>query len=408
MAESVSKIPKAVSDPRFRAGRRLLTEAHQSEAAIQVFASLLQEAEKSYGVESIETAPVFYEYGNALFRHNAASLDDDRNDDEGSSGGSKEKATDVSALQNRREAAAAAAEKRSQKPCEEESSHDGDKKPAAVSSQPDNGDNIKGETPEPEQKVVVGDEDEGDEGDDEDDEEEDEEDKDDEDIQLSLEMMENAYSILEEYLEKDSGDHNSSITPSARDYRDWAWEQQSRVLTGIGDVLSTMERHADAAHTYFRALELRQERLEQVFGNTGGDNKDQKKTTIEYMRARRLIVESNILIAHEFLKCTPGADVVTTETKAMIVRAAERVDYARGYYETARDELHTTISLHAQLSATGAAGGNDDTANDLTKEKENICYASTMVMDVGVQLARIDEENQAAESKQPVKKKAKR
>lgn len=438
-AVSSQGVPKAVIDPRFRAGRRLLTEAHQSEAAIQVFSSLLQEAEKAYGAESIETAPVFYEYGNALFRHYVASLVDDKKQQQGAdddttttraAASTVKVEMDTPALQKRREAAAAAAELRFQKPSAE-SNHDGDKKPAAIPSQPENGD-IKGEPEtissnksnnknETEEKsgVIHNDLDKGQKEADQDGEadnneiegdDDDEEEEDDDDIQLSLEMMETAYSILDEYLEK-MGDPTSSNTQS-RNYRDWAWEQQSRVLTGIGDVLSTMERHADAADTYLRALALRQERLEQEFGGNNHDKDDKKKMAVEYLRARRLIVESNILIAHEFLACSPDSDVVTTETKAIIVRAAERVDFAREYYNTAQDELQETALLLGQLTGAAAVGGgsgdDDGKKNDLAKEKNNIMHIATLVMGAGMQLAQIDEEKQAAESQRPVKKKAKR
>jgi tetratricopeptide (TPR) repeat protein len=432
-AAAAAEIPKVVNDPRFRAGRRLLTEAHQSEAAIQVFASLLKEAEKAYGTvaggATIEMAPVFYEYGNALFRHyeaTAASLDDD--DDEEQQQGADDTSTTTATVKvegtasssetpamqkKRREAAAAAAEKRFQqekKPSGEVSASpdDGDKKPAAVPSQPKNGDS-KGEGPETistsnKEQKEIGQDAQADKNE----AEQDDEGDDDEDIQLSLEMMEEAYSIIEEYLEKsDTGDNAQAGAPP--NYRDWAWEQQSRVLTGIADVLSTMGRHADAADAYIRALELRKERLQQVFdSNNDNDDGDKKKMTVDYLRARRLIVESNTLIAHEFLQCDPDSDVVTIETKALIVRAAERVDYARTYYENAREALQETVLLLAQLTAAARV----DDGEGLAKEKENVCFASTLVMDVGMQLAQIDdEEKHASESlqqQQPVKKKAKR
>ena len=36
---------------------------------------------------------------------------------------------------------------------------------------------------------------------------------------------------------------------------------------------------------------------------------------------------------------------MTTESKDVLVKAAERVDYARGYYDKARDELQETVLL---------------------------------------------------------------
>jgi hypothetical protein len=51
-------------------------------------------------------------------------------------------------------------------------------------------------------------------------------------------MMENSFSILDDY--KDD-------TTSHTEYVEWVQEQLPRVLLGIGDTLSALERHADAA-----------------------------------------------------------------------------------------------------------------------------------------------------------------
>jgi hypothetical protein len=80
----------------------------------------------------------------------------------------------------------------------------------------------------------------------------------------------------------------------------------------------------------------------------------------------------------------------------LIVSAAERVDYARGYYDKARDELQEVVLLMGEIAAQGG---------DVGKEKEDVCFAATMVMGVGTNLAQIDEE--AAEQEPATKKQKK-
>jgi hypothetical protein len=62
--------PVVVRDPRFVAGRATVGQR----TAVDVFATLLQEAVRTYGDAAassrrIETAPAYYEYGNALLRY---------------------------------------------------------------------------------------------------------------------------------------------------------------------------------------------------------------------------------------------------------------------------------------------------------------------------------------------------
>ena len=67
------------------------------------------------------------------------------------------------------------------------------------------------------------------------------------------------------------------------------------------------------------------------------------------------------MIAEELLACPPDQDVITTESQDVLVKAPERVDYARGYYDKARDELQETVLLMGALAAKGI---------DLGEEKE--------------------------------------
>merc|ERR1711865_713406 len=109
------------------------------------------------------------------------------------------------------------------------------------------------------------------------------------DLNLGLEMMENAFSILEEYRannEKNIEDNTISDNDGNK-YYDWVKEQIPRVLVGIGDTLSNLNKHADAADTYSRALELRKLRLQDFDANT--NDKDSNQCTIDHLRAHRLV-----------------------------------------------------------------------------------------------------------------------
>ena len=64
-------LPVIVRDPRFRAGRTAVQRG-EAEQAIAVFATLLEEARRTFAEHKndclVETSPAYYEYGNALFR----------------------------------------------------------------------------------------------------------------------------------------------------------------------------------------------------------------------------------------------------------------------------------------------------------------------------------------------------
>ncbi|KAL3934257.1 MAG: hypothetical protein SGARI_003471 [Bacillariaceae sp.] len=203
-------------------------------------------------------------------------------------------------------------------------------------------------------------------------------------------MMENAYSILDVYEESKSNNSDN------KKYAKWVKDQIPRVLLGIGDTLSFLQRHADAADAYSRALELRQALL-QTF------SAQQDDFVIQHLVAHRRVVEATVLIAEELLACPPDADVVTTETQSLIVKKEERISYATGYYDKARDALQEAVFFMGQLAARNV---------DLGREKEDVCFLATMVMGVGESLAAIEEELfqaavTAADSTEPVKKKAK-
>ena len=51
--------PVVVRDPRFQAGRKLVQQGLAQEGAIEIFATLVEEATNKYGESSIESAPPF-------------------------------------------------------------------------------------------------------------------------------------------------------------------------------------------------------------------------------------------------------------------------------------------------------------------------------------------------------------
>ena len=106
-------------------------------------------------------------------------------------------------------------------------------------------------------------------------------------------------------------------------------------------------------------------------------------------------MEANILVAEALLACPKDEDVITTETKDLLVGAKERVDYARGYYDKARDELQEAVFLMGKIAASGA---------DLGMEKEDICFAATLLMGVGETLAAHDDDNHKSDESPPTKK----
>ncbi|KAL3944409.1 MAG: hypothetical protein SGBAC_001533 [Bacillariaceae sp.] len=342
-------VPIVTQDPRFKAGRNLIQKGLAAHGAVEIFESLAEEAGNKFGESSIEASPAYFEYGNALLRaFNRRNMEvEDRND--------------AGPTDDPKEAAAKAAEKRLEQ--KQESVNDADSKPPASKA---------GETDEASKEppsVTTAAETENDNNDDEDEHGE---------LKLALEMMENAYSIMDEHSSEKDGK-----------YQKWVKEAIPRALLGIGDTLSTLDRHADGADAYSRALEWYQDQLDSFAKDT---------MSMEYLKAHRRVCEATILVAEELLFCPAGEDVVTNETKSLIVKAAERVDYITGYYDRARDSLQDTLFFMAKLAASGA---------DIAAEKDEICHLSTMIMGVGMGLSEAQEGEANDSAAEPAKKKAK-
>ena len=363
--ETVSRnVPVQTLDPKFLAGRAMLKQGLAKEGGIEIFSNMVEEAELKYGTSSIEIAPCYYEYGNSLLR---------------------------AAIRE-----AAALEERDSKEKEEDA-----KMPATDSHEKDRN---KGEATE--NKTKSAENEAGEEGDDDLNKKKKEEIIR-EDLSLALEMMENAYSIYEDYIKKPEEESSSSDSKTddggkqepPPPYFQWVTDEIPRVLLGIGDALAAANRHADAIDIYSRGLNARKVQLKQF-------NNGETSLSVEQLRAHRLICEATVLMAEQLLATYNDSedDVVTTETKELIVKADERMEYIQEYYQQARAALHETCLYMAKC-----AGAKIDGVDD---EKEDVCFTATLVMGVGEAIEAIrekteEEDQDVKTSTEPVKKKAK-
>ena len=239
--------PIVVRDPRFAAGRQTIG----TPTSVDLFALLLEQTRAKFGAESLETAPAYYEYGNALFR---VAQRRNQPEDEGEHVAAlpKQQESTSSGTSNSRAAAAAAAERRAKQQQQVSSPADGDedqKKPAAATTKDSgNGNEQNADDDQQKKKSAAAVED--------------------ADVVLALEMMETAYAILDRAANDDADDDQK--------YADWVRDQLPRVLTGLGDVQSALQRHADAAYAYLHAREHRQEALQAALERT---QKRQRQTT---------------------------------------------------------------------------------------------------------------------------------
>lgn len=308
-----------------------------------------QETLSKYGETSVEAAICYYEYGNALFR--AARLEQVGEEDAEAEGASDEARGKAAEAALKRAVQDSLAD--SKPVAKGDLSATGAKDSEKLEANGDGG----GQEEAKESDAAN--------------EEEEKESEEEDDVQLALEMMETAWSVLDKHVQERK-DENKPLSP-------WVLEQLPRFLLGIGDVLTDLTRLADAADVYSRALDHRESALE-------GITKDE--LTLDHLRKRRMVVEANVLVAEALLACPEGEDVVTTETGDVLVSAGERVEYARGYYNKARDELQETVYLMGRIAASG---------QDFETEKENVCFISTLLMGVGTTLAEYDEQKAAAE-----------
>jgi hypothetical protein len=339
-------MPKVTDDPRWKAARALV-EAGNSAGAVDMFATLTEEAIARYSETSLEAAVCYYEYGNALLRSSQSKMEmaeEEEEEEESSNAFDNNEKDGKLHVSDEKDKATAVINHHSI--VEKNIRQTDESNSKSIDSEPSTVDVSNRQN----------------------------------DFELALEMMENAFSIYEE---------RQTIQASPTE---WIKLQLPRVLQGLGDVLRELDRKADAVDAYCRALPYRIESIQ--------NHPKEDDLSIEHLKNRRLLVEANILIAEALLECDPDSDVMTSETKQLLVSAKERVDYARGYYDKARDDLQDTVFLMGRIAAAGKRDG-------FAKEKENICFAATLLMGVGETLAAYDEENQN-QIDQPLPKKLKK
>lgn len=376
MSSSPVSAPTVITDPRYRAARKLISTGRAADGAIEMLGTLVEEAVQKYGEDSPDAAAVYYEYGNALFR----AAERRRMEEEDIMGEDAEEKP-AAAAGAAKVAAAEAAEKRAatseakQAPSKQDTAEklDEESKPAA-SEQNDDAEKSKDVTND-----------------------EDNDDADElSDHELALELMENAFAIYDAYCAETndadaSGDKKAgdAAKAEAKPYLTWVTEQLPRTLGGIGDVLISLGRHADGVDAYTRVVSLREAAVESHQNQKGG--KDDTTDGIDFLKARRLLCEANILVAEALLACPRGEDAVTSETGDVLVKAGEVLDYAQGYYDKARDELQETVFLMGKI-ATGTQ------SEEFRLEKENVCYCAQMLGGVGNILAEGGEEEKHTEA----------
>lgn len=384
--------PTVTTDPRYRAARRLIATGRAAEGAIEMLATLVEEAVSKYGDDSVDAAACYYEYGHALFR----AAERRRAEEEEIMGTEEE-----DEVGNRKPAAAMAAAEAAEK------------RAAATATSTAPGATTKAEAADKHEvkdsnATGAASEQNGGGGNAEDASNDDELN----DSELSLELMENAFAIFDAYCAGDTSNDDgggggmndtakaegkegsSTATSKPKPHLAWVADQLPRTLSGIGDVLLSLRRHADGVDAYTRTVSLREEAVESYEQQKGGDGTN--CADIDFLKARRLLCEANILVAEALLACPRGRDVITTETGDVLVPAGEIVEYAQGYYDKARDELQDTVYLMGKI----AAGTESE---EFQLEKENVCYCAQMLAGVGNVLA----EREGEEQGRPVAKKQK-
>jgi len=337
--------PSITKDPRFRAGRKFISSGNP-QASIDLFAILVEESRHQFGATSIEAASAYYEYGNALLR--ARQRDEDHLDHE------QRLESDI------------------HKDCKEYTKE---------------GKLDVNETSKEYAKRGIF--------------EHSSSEEDGDDVQLSLEMMENSLGILDDYIETSTSDaddkvksnkvctenktdeHVAGCSTTDHSYILWAKDQLPRILIGIGDIFAFSDKNTDAVDAYIRASPLREQALE--------DEKNRLLTlnitrSIDLLKLRRQVTEIYVLIAEQLLQCPAESDLITSKSKVVFVRKEERVDFAGGYYDKARNELQKAVLLMGEIASTQI----------IVEEKENICNIATMLMGVGQTLATCQEEERNA------------
>ncbi|KAL7465348.1 hypothetical protein ACHAXS_005674 [Conticribra weissflogii] len=382
----MSSPTKISQDPRFKLARSLLSSDDASgksgpEAAIDIFATLLEECRKRFGETSLDAALCQYEYGNALFRAflRTSPLDGD------------DFVEDTKPAAGESKADEAAGKKRKNQPNESEETTQG-----STSCK-----TLKRERLKSDEETSV----ENGRADEDLIDHTESRDKDEDDVDLALEMMETSFAIFESHVSNDHGKlgetNNSNISEQ------WVSGQLPRILVGIADVHSFRENYGNAVDAYCRALPYR----EKAWDEMKKSKKQEDLLTVEHLKCQRHLVETYALIAETLLNCPNGEDVICyydeekggednddqklpakslhesieeEVSSSVLVKAEERVNFARSHYEMAREGLEEIVYRMGKMAAA---------RKELGDEKEDICYLVTML--VGLANGLTDAENKS-------------
>lgn len=392
------------ADPRFLLARSLLSgqcdEKDNSEdaindedgdggieAAIDIFAALLEEARTTHGDQCLNAALCQFEYGNALFRAAVRRTPLDKNDDGKILGADTSDSKPAAKLESQREIIAAAAMKRS-------ATDDDDSTPLPTKRvKIEKADSLTNEDDSKDDGVTG----------------ESDYNNDDDDMDLALDMMVTSWSILLSHTTNETPKSNNQRIQddTSRKNQQWAEEQLPRVLRCIGDWYFFRDEFADAVDMYLRSMQYREEawdRLNQGHSRNG-TGEDNESLTLEDLQCQRLLVEMYALIAEALLLCPKDEDVVchhsdedendgspalkakgmnrentTAKTKkgTVLVKAKDRVQYAQSYYDMARVGLEEVLCRYGKMAASKVDVGN---------EKEDIGYLVMSVVGVGNSLS---------------------
>jgi tetratricopeptide (TPR) repeat protein len=371
--------PPITTDPRYRAARRLITSGRSADGAIEMLATLVEEARSKYGEDSINAAAVYYEYGNSLFR----AVEKRKADEMEIMGEDTDKT--IGPNHDPKSPAAAAAEKRAAA-AEESRSLQLDKTKTMVGEKDSQDSKDAASARNPSGQSDTTDKDSPNQSDQ----------RDITDEELALELMENAFAIYDQHygeaFDKDGNKkkNSQSSDAGARSFVSWMEEQLPRVLGGIGDVLSALGRYSDAVDAYTRKARHHEDALRDLGDDKGGEGVEE--IGMDFLRARRLLCEANILVAESLLRCPIGEDAILSETGDVLVQANELLDYAQGYYDQARDELQETVYIMGRMAPRTEGGVPDEESKEFAMEKENVCFCAQMLGGVGNMLAERNEE----------------
>lgn len=211
---------------------------------------------------------------------------------------------------------------------------------------------------------------------------------DEEDLQLAQQLMETSLAIHEHYVEQKKATRTENLDTKTKEspisnkesesYLEWSCQEIPRILTGLGDICTFKKRFADAFNSYLQAIPLREASLK--------EERDMYEATSTVTRnllmMQRHAVEINVLAAEALLSCPSEKDIVPSTTNDILLKGGQIIDFVNEYYQKARAGLQEIVFL---------MGKSDPT--DVTKaDKEDVCFLSTMLMNVGVMLTANDDE----------------